>query len=437
MSIRRTLIGAALLLVCVVTQATETTLQADTPAFGDSYGTSVAIDGQLAVVGMPSDDTAAADAGAAYVYERTQTGWGLLQTFYGANAGDQFGYSVAVVAGHQRMGVDDVIAVGSVNGAGAQQHTGNVTMYRRVAPATTFSFQQVVTSAESLNYDSFGYAVALDLSVPSESLSGVPVFTLAVGAPTDDIVNVGFDVGSVYVFQGPPSGVGGWAPITKIVPTDLVGGDELGTSIDVSGDFIIAGSTGWPYGNNPEGVAYMLRRFYDTGAGAFNWELNSRLKASDGASGDQFGAKVAMDRGVPVVAAPHAGNGGGEGAVYVFCCKASVGYDLTESSKIAAPDPQNRTNFGSVLDIDNGLVIVGDQSYPGYLDVFHADMTGIWSWSLLETTGISDPDANQADALAFSVPYVIAGDPLHNGGGAAIILTDNTLNDPIFRSGFE
>ncbi|MGA9335695.1 MAG: FG-GAP repeat protein [Rudaea sp.] len=437
MSRKWTVIATALLLICTHARASEQVLRAETPVFADSYGTSVAIDGPLAVVGMPGDDTIANDAGAAYVYEQTTMGWTLLQTFYGANADDQFGYSVAVVAGHERLGVDDVVAVGSVNGPGVLDHTGNVTMYRRSAPAATFSYEQIVSSDESQNYDSFGYAIALDLSVPSDSTSGVPVFTLAVTAPTDYIVNVGPDVGSVYVFQGPPTGLGGWGPITKVVPGDLVGGDELGHSLDISGDFIIAGATGWPYGNNPEGVAYLIRRFYDTGSGAFNWALNSRLKASDGASGDQFGARVAIDGGVPVVAAPHADNGGGEGAVYVFCCKTSVGYDLTESSKIAAPDPHNRTNFGSVLDIDKGLVIVGDATYPGYLDVFHADMTGTWSWSFSETTAISDPDANRADALALSVPNAIAGDPFHNGGGAAHIITDNILNDPIFRAGFE
>ncbi len=433
----RRVVAAALLLACAHAAATETVLRADGPVFGDLYGKSVAIDGDIAVVGAPGDGTSASGAGAAYVYHHSAAGWVFLQKFLGANSDDQFGYAVAVVADHPGLNGDDVIAVGSLYGDGIAADTGSVTVYRRIAPASTFSFEQVVAAGDGNAFDQFGFSIALDLSVPGESPSGIPVYTLAVGAPYDESLGTGYDAGSVYVFQGAATGLGGWAGIAKLLPADIVGGDYLGRSIDISGDLIIVGATGWPSGNNPEGVAYLLRRFYDSGAGIFNWEIDRRLKASDGASGDQFGAQVAIDGGVPVVAAPHADNSGGEGAAYVFCCKTSIGYDLTESSKIAAPDPQSRTNFGTTLAIDNKLVIVGDASFPGYLDVFRANTTGIWSWSLLETTAISDPNANRADTLGFALPNVIAGDQFHNGGGAAFIITDNVLNDPIFGSGFE
>ena len=430
------MLAAALLGLCASAGASETVLRADSPVFGDQYGQSVAIDGDLAVVGMPGDDSNANDAGAVYVYRHTPTGWMVLQRLYGSQADAQFGYSVAVVRHPDSANADDVIAVGSRYGDGVVASAGNVTMYRRIDPATTFAFEQTVATADGSGFDQFGYAIALDLSVPGESTSGVPVYTLVVGAPYDESPGTGFDAGSVYVYQGSATGLGGWSPITKLLPSDIVGGDYLGRSVAIHGDLAIVGATGWSSGNNPEGVAYLLRRFYDSGAGYFNWEINSRLKASDGTSGDRFGARVAIDQ-VPVVSAPNAGNTGGGGAVYVFCCKASIGYDLTESRKIAAPDPPNRTSFGTTLATDGTLVMVGDATYPGHLDVFRANTSGIWSWSLAETTAIADSGANQADALALALPHALVGDPLRSGGGAAYLLSDSTLNDPVFRDGFE
>lgn len=71
-------------------------------AFDDDFGISVAIDGDIAVVGAQANDNAnGTDAGAAYIYGRNQGGvnnWGQIRKIIGSNtaAGDLFGQDVTI-----------------------------------------------------------------------------------------------------------------------------------------------------------------------------------------------------------------------------------------------------------------------------------------------------------------------------------------------------
>jgi hypothetical protein len=67
------------------------TISSPTPATFDGFGTALALDGDLLLVGASSDDTAGPDAGAAYLFD-LQTG-SLLQTFLNPTPGpfDSFG----------------------------------------------------------------------------------------------------------------------------------------------------------------------------------------------------------------------------------------------------------------------------------------------------------------------------------------------------------
>jgi len=65
----------------------------------DRFGTSVAIDGKYAVVGANNEDAGGADAGAAYVFYRTGTNtWDTGTKLQSSDiaAGDQFGLSVGI-----------------------------------------------------------------------------------------------------------------------------------------------------------------------------------------------------------------------------------------------------------------------------------------------------------------------------------------------------
>ena len=403
----------------------------DMPVIGDFFGRSVDIDDPLLVVGAPGDDEGGQDAGAAYVYERDGSDWNLLQKLVGSQAGAEFGFSVAVVVDHDGTNHGDFVAVGSRIGNGVASFAGNVSMYHREPGVSfpQFAFQTTIAAADGNGFDEFGYDVALDLSVPENGLGDNPdpVYTIAIGAPDREGLPgpIGIDVGAVYIFQAAPDG-SAWAAVAQVIPNDLGGGDLFGRSVDISGELVVAGATGFPTGPNPEGVAYLIRRFNDTGAGFYAWSLNNRLDASDGEAGDRFGESVAITPGAVAVGAP----GADDGAVYLIDA-AQLGFNLTENLILTSPTTGVNANFGHAIALDDTLLAVADRVGTGTLHVYRrADVS---DWRPLEILRQMDANAGIAHRIAFSKPFILVGDILWTGGGAAYIAT----NQVIFAASFE
>jgi hypothetical protein len=113
-----------------------------TPANVDQFGSSVAISGNNVLVGAPKDDTGAADAGAAYLFDGT-TG-SLLQTFLNptpANAqlnGDQFGQSVAISG--------DNVLVGALHDDTGVFDAGAAYLFQLVETPATLSINDVTVT---------------------------------------------------------------------------------------------------------------------------------------------------------------------------------------------------------------------------------------------------------------------------------------------------
>ena len=87
----------------------QTVLKASTPGKDDSFGGSVAISGNYAIVGAEYEDTSLGNSGAAYIFERnisTDT-WVQVPTMIKASppqSGDQFGTSVAISGNYVVVG---------------------------------------------------------------------------------------------------------------------------------------------------------------------------------------------------------------------------------------------------------------------------------------------------------------------------------------------
>jgi hypothetical protein len=116
----------------------------------DSFGYSVAVSGDIAVVGAPWEDAGGVDAGAAYVFSRDQGGtdnWGEVQklTASDAAAEDLFGYGVAVSG--------DIAAVGAPGDSAGGQYAGAAYVFEQQAgPAGVGGIQalpEVAASASS------------------------------------------------------------------------------------------------------------------------------------------------------------------------------------------------------------------------------------------------------------------------------------------------
>jgi LNR domain. len=101
-------------------------LTAADAAAGDNFGWSVAIDGNTVVVGAYGDDDGGADSGSAYVFRTTDGGttYGQLAKLTAADAaaGDSFGYSMAIDG--------NAIVVGANGDQRAGVYTGSAYVFR-------------------------------------------------------------------------------------------------------------------------------------------------------------------------------------------------------------------------------------------------------------------------------------------------------------------
>ena len=309
-------------------------LKASDAARNDRFGKSVAFDGATVVVGTPDDDhDGGSNAGSAYVFTMPAGGWvststAAKLTAYDGEAGDKFGFSVAVDG--------DTVVVGAY---GRNTSTGAAYVFTKPETGwTTTSNERAILSASAgADDDEFGSSVAIDGD------------TIVVGARGDDS-----NSGAAYVFTRPGTGWASTSAAAKLTVSDGADNDEFGSSVAVDGDTIVVGVHQDDDGGSNSGAAYVFTR-PDGG-----WTATSsaaRLTASDGAANDKFGSSVAVDGDTVVVGAN--GDNQGAGTAYIFARPASGWADGVEEARVLAADGAANDKFGSSVTVDGDTVVVG------------------------------------------------------------------------------
>jgi hypothetical protein len=330
------------------TWPTPSLLSAGDPHVGDRFGTSVAIDGDLAIIGAYTDDEAALDAGAAYVFRFNSTSgfWEQETKLLAPDAasGDRFGISVDIVDG-----ADDLVVISAYLDDHTGGDSGSAYVFRRVG-AGSWSFEQKIVPADLAAGDNFGRSAAL------VATSGGDV--VCVGSPMDD--DGGSATGSAYVFR--KVGAGTWTQEAKFLATDVLPNDNFGQSVDIgaasNGDlYAIVGNWHDDDIASNAGSAFVHRK-----VGAAAWTQLPKLVAADAAIEDQAGFAVALafpdaTTTLAIVGAWKANApGSNTGAAYVF---ADTGGGFAQETKLVASDVELEANFGVSLDADADAVIVG------------------------------------------------------------------------------
>ena len=281
--------------------ATETAkLTAFDGAATDSFGRSVAVDGDTVVVGAYGDDDKGLSSGSAYVFTKPVGGWTSTSTAAkltasDGNGGDRFGQSVAVDG--------DTVVVGAYGDDGAQ---GSAYVFTKPASGgwATGTETAKLTAYDGASNDWFGFSVAVNRG------------TVVVGARYDD--DNGGESGSAYLFTKPASGV--WATTNetaKLTASDGATGDQFGRSVAVEGDTVVVGAHRDDNSGSESGSAYVFAK-----PGAGGWVTGTEtatLTASDGTTNDLFGYPVAIDEDTVVVGADGDDDNGSEsGSAYVY-----------------------------------------------------------------------------------------------------------------------
>ncbi len=230
---------------------------------GDYFGFSLALDGNLAVVGSPWDDDLGDRTGSVYVFEWNGEDW-LEQaklTSFDAQPDDRFGHSVALDGGTLVVGARMADEGGRDNGA-VYVFERNATGWRTTAKILS---PDVTQGAE------FGFAVDVEGDL------------LAVGAWSDD--HASENDGSVHLFR---RGEKGWEQEAALFAQNEAEGGCFGISVDLQGERCAVGAP-WESVEAPRsGAAYVFRYDID------HWVQEARVIAPTPRAGGTFGIHVRL-----------------------------------------------------------------------------------------------------------------------------------------------
>lgn len=372
----------------------ESRLTASNGETNDRFGTSVSMDGFLALIGAPGDagdNNENQNQGAAYFYLYGLDGWVEQQKITTNDPAYQhFGQSVVI---------DEHIAIIGAPGNIGESDT---------LPGKAYIFQyeeENWTESQELRPDQISLLFGNSVDIDGDFI--------VIGAPASSTI----DSGMVYVYKYDESE---WILTTRLTASDASLGDQFGRSVSISGNHLIVGS-----GNE---AAYVFR-FDGT-----NWHEEQKLTISvQYENADEFGRTVAIHKNTAIIGAYMID---GEYSVYVF---------QYEDSTWIEQDILNRSldRFGHALALNDNMIVVG--AYSASLDYFNGGhisayrlVNDVWVENVI-IQGNLDGSWEENLYLGYSVDVcngsVIGGTPLRNNWtGAAYVHELSVRPDPVVVS---
>lgn len=270
----------------------------------DRFGSSLAWDGDLLLIGAPYADRLGLDTGAVYAFRADESGWTQTQVLMPSDADEYMRFGLT-------LGISGNFAV--IGALHSFSDSGEAYVYRYNGVTWT----RVAKFADSGEFGS------------SVSISGNKIL---VGAP----------IGSrgAYVYREDGSA---WV-LEAHLQVDPYGEDEFGSSVSMEGELAVVGA---PLTSDPEwetGAAYVFR--FD----GVSWRREARLEALDQAERDHFGNLVLIRDGLVFIGAERLG----EWAIYVF---RKDGSDWTQVGLVPLHDEGG--GYGFSLASALGTVVIG------------------------------------------------------------------------------
>ena len=207
----------------------------DDGATGDSFGWSIALDGNTALIGTGFVTVNGNEfQGAAYLFDGTSGTWNQTQKLTASDGDgfDFFGLAVALVGNTALIGAD---------GAGSDPFSNQGATYAFTNSGGTWSEGQKLLADDGQPSDSFGESVAFDGN------------TALIGAP-----GVNNSQGAAYVFD---YSAGSFTQVKKLAASDGGEGDQFGWSAAFTDNTALVGAYQATVGKNVrQGAAYFLER---------------------------------------------------------------------------------------------------------------------------------------------------------------------------------
>ena len=300
----------------------------------DRLGNKVALSGDTIVVGAELDRVGENYfQGSAYVFTRSNGVWSFQQRLTAPDGvpSDAFGCSVAVSG--------DMAVVGArLDTFNSNYQEGSAYFFTRADGVWTFRQKLTAPNGLGLPADAYGSAVALNEN------------TLVVGAYMADVGHLP-NHGTVYIYA---RGHDGWVLEKRLIAADREFGDNFGFSVALDGERLaVAAFRAYIEGNFGQGSIYVFTR----GGGV--WPLEQKLTASDGGPADNLGFSVALD-GDTLVAGAFEDDFNQEnteqGSAYVYRRSEGV---WTEQQKFTAADGEPWAWLGQAVAVSGDTVMVG------------------------------------------------------------------------------
>lgn len=302
-------------------------IKASNSGASDAFGLalSLAADGNTLSVGAPGEGSNATGinndqannsmgfSGAAYIFTRSGSSWSQQAYIKASNteAGDQFGYTVALAADGQTLAVGASKERSNATGIGDNQadnsaiSSGAVYVFAR--SGSNWSQQAYVKASNTDADDEFGAALALSADGNLLAVGARLEDSNAIGINGDQNDDSAVNSGAVYLFTRSGSS---WSQQAYLKASNAAGSDQFGNAIALAADgntLLVAASaeTNSATGINNEepppnlasaGAAYTFT--YDGN----NWSQQAFIKASNTGLSDNFGFAAAIDSDAQTIA---------------------------------------------------------------------------------------------------------------------------------------
>ncbi len=358
-------------------------LTASDGAAYDTFGLSVALSDGTALIGAYGDDDKGTDSGSAYLFDADGTQTHKLTASDG-EAGDQFGYSVALSDGTALVGAFGDNDKGYASGSAYLFDPDGTQMHK-------------LTASDGAMFDYFGYSV---------SISGNLALVGAFGRDAN--------IGAAYLYHA-KTGV----ELAKLTASDGAAGDSFGFSVALDGSTALIGAED----AGGKGAAYL----YDLSptwtsvfGGAYDDADNWNVLTPDIGGLD---VKINPDRGNQVVTGPA---GASEvGTLYLGHGAGRLTLALQQGGGIIAEDGVEIGAKGTLKGTGGG--VIGDIRNDGTLVIDDIGLSGdIANAGLVQGSGFVGGDLTNA-----------AGGEVRLGGDDSLTVAGDFRNEGTVNAAFD
>ncbi len=431
-------------------------IEASDPQAMDYFGYAVSIDKNHIAVGSVSEDTAATDAGSAYIFdiepldkpyiynapistmnydeqyfntlvynfEAASPSGGIINFDLSGDDGSKFSFnnsdlSYLLKADYEDpedTGIDNEYNI-SITATNENNNTTNIDVDISVQDKTYFDLAKFQADDIAI-YDNFGDSVAIDGNY------------IVIGATNEAPLDGGSTVsgaGSAYLYEKQSNG--SVVQIAKFQASDPETDDHFGNSVAISGNYIVVGAFQEDTPNTTAGSAYVFKI-----DGATVTEI-AKIQSTNIEGGDYFGISVAISGEYIVVGAREDDY---QGRAFLFKLNTTTD-TVSQEVKFQADDAANNDAFGNNISIDGNYIVASassKNSFAGNAYLFKIDYDVAYGiYSVIQIAKLEADDAENADyfgrSVAISGDYIVVGadgeDPnAIAGAGSAYLFKRNS-----------